>query len=86
MILKRLHLVLFVVVGLFTFNTPVESPRLPQIAQTELVVFATQQTVVAKYFPRRPEFLVLNESLLGVPHHVRYEFYLVESQHHHSSL
>jgi len=86
MILRRLHVVLFVLVGLFTFNIAVESPRLPQIAQTELVIGQKEQAEALEYSGSLPEFFVFNERLPHSPYHVRYEFYLIESQHHHSSL
>ncbi len=88
MIFRKLFLVLAVVAGLCSFDAPIENPRLPQVAQTELVVSGRHQkeVLVSKDFSEHRLFFVHDQAIPSPQHHRYYQALLIESQHHHSSL
>ncbi len=87
MILKKIFLVFAVVAGLCAFDAQIENPRLPQVAQTEIVISSKKEIAAPqKIILPRPVFLVLNEEPVLSSVHLYQQSLLIETQHHHSSL
>jgi hypothetical protein len=89
MMFRKLFIVVAVVAGLCAFDVPIENPRLPQVAQTEIVFSGREQSepiVVHRVSTSQPLFLVYNEPSKSSSYHHHHRSLLIEYQQHHSSL
>jgi hypothetical protein len=89
MMFRKLFLVFAVVAGLCAFDATVETPRLPQVAQTELVVSGRQEqerVFSCESVVRKDRFILHNELLFVSFHHLYLQSLLVQTQQHHASL
>lgn len=93
MMFRKLLLVFAIVAGLCSFDTPVESARLPQVAQTELVISShkeqqQQERRVVFNGPSeaRKDLLVVNEITPVSFYQIYHRSLLVDTQHYHASL
>ena len=88
MIFRKLFLVFAVVAGLCAFEAQIENLRLPQVAQTELVVPNHEQRAVfvLSDFSKQSLFFVYDETIpVSSFHHYQHSL-LIQTLHHHSSL
>jgi hypothetical protein len=89
MVLRKLILVFAIIAGLFAFDGAAGCTRLPQVAQTELVVPGHEQNeviVVNNIRSTRPSLFVFNEDFSVSFFHHHHHSLLIQSQQQHSSL
>jgi len=89
---RRFYIIFILLAGFFAFHGHIESPRLPQVPQTELVVVSKDgkqaiKSIASPVFKVTPEYFVSRAVVsLPDPHHHKHHSSLIDYQHHHSTL